>query len=467
MDQRHKLPTILWISCGVAALGGFLFGFDMAVVSGILPLLTEQFALSAFQQGWFVSSALVGCIVGVAMSGELGDRYGRRRVLVLSAILFLVSALGCGSLPAFSSIVASRILGGVGVGIASSMVPLYISEIAPARVRGRLVTYYQLAVTFGILVAYLSNAFLLQTAVTDIIGNTPGWLGVWFNDQVWRGMFIVEALPALVFLLGLLAIPESPRWLIQKGRTATGAALLHRFVGATEATADLENRRQDGGQHRSSYRELFSPHLRKALLLGLLLPLFSQFCGINAIIYYGPSILSSAGVSLSSSLQSQIIFGVANMAFTLIAVWKVDKLGRRPLYLIGTSASALSLLVAGYCFYAGNTQGMLLLVAVIIFLASFAFSLGPLKFVVAAEIFPAHIRGRAMALSIMVMWIADTIIGQLTPLLLEGIGAAFTFWLFALFCVLAFVAVYQLLPETKGKSLEEIERQWLEKNVNS
>ncbi|WP_257670568.1 sugar porter family MFS transporter [Parapedobacter tibetensis] len=459
MDTHRKLPKILWVACAVAALGGFLFGFDMAVVSGILPLVTKQFALSAVQQGWFVSSALVGCIVGVAVSGELGDRYGRRRVLVLSAILFLVSALGCGLLPTFSSIIASRILGGVGVGIASSMVPLYISEIAPARIRGRLVTYYQLAVTLGILVAYLSNAFLVQT-VSGAIANTSGWLGVWFHDEVWRGMFIVEALPALVFLLGLLGIPESPRWMLQKGQTAAGMALLNRFVGEVEATVDSESRRQYGGAHRSSYRELFSPHLRKPLLLGLLLPLFSQFCGINAIIYYGPSILSATGVSLSSSLQSQVIFGVANFVFTLIAVWKVDKLGRRPLYLIGTSAAALSLVVVGGSLYAENTQGVLLLAAVIVFLASFAFSIGPLKFVVAAEIFPAHIRGRAMALSIMVMWVADTVIGQLTPILLEGIGVAFTFWFFALWCVLAFVTVYRLLPETKGKSLEAIESQW-------
>ncbi len=464
MDRHRKLPKILWFACAVAALGGFLFGFDMAVVSGILPFVTKQFSLTAFQQGWFVSSALVGCIGGVAMSGELGDRYGRRRILVLAAILFMVSALGCGLLPSFSSIIVARILGGIGVGIASSMVPLYISEIAPAKIRGRLVTYYQLAVTLGILVAYLSNAFLVQTAL-GAVGETSGWLGVWFHEEVWRGMFIVGALPALVFWLGLLGVPESPRWLLQNGQADAGMALLTRFVGEEEAMADLESRRRQG-QRRSSYRDLFSPRLRKPLLLGLLLPLFSQFCGINAIIYYGPSILNATGVSLSSSLQSQIIFGAANLAFTLIAVWKVDKLGRRPLYLVGTSAAALSLMVVGVCLSGENTPGMLLLFSVVVFLASFAFSIGPLKFVVAAEIFPSHIRARAMALSIMVMWVADTVIGQLTPLLLESIGAAFTFWFFALWCVLAFVVVYRLLPETKGKSLEEIEGEWLEKGSN-
>ncbi len=459
MEQPRKLPKILWLACAVAALGGFLFGFDMAVVSGILPLVTGQFSLSAFQQGWFVSSALVGCIGGVAISGELGDRYGRRRVLLLAAVLFLLSALGCGLLPTFSSIIAARIIGGIGVGIASSIVPLYISEIAPAKVRGQLVTYYQLAVTLGILVAYLSNAFLVQVASVRGAGMS-GWMGVWFQEEVWRGMFIVGTLPALLFLLGLLGIPESPRWLLQKGKTAEGKALLYRFVGEAEATSDLESRRQQG-QCQISYRDLFSPQLRKALLLGLLLPFFSQFCGINAIIYYGPSILNATGVSLSSSLQSQIVFGAANLLFTLIAVWKVDNLGRRPLYLIGTSLAAVSLVAVGACLYTENIKGIFLLISVIVFLASFAFSIGPLKFVVAAEIFPAHIRARAMALSIMVMWIADTVIGQLTPVLLENIGPAFTFWFFAFWCVLAFVTVYRLLPETKGKSLEAIEREWM------
>src|SRR5690606_26163043 len=235
----------------------------MAVVSGILPLVTKQFSLSAFQQGWFVSSALVGCIAGVTVSGELGDRYGRRRVLVLAAVLFLASALGCGLLPTFQTIIVARILGGVGVGIASSMVPLYISEIAPARIRGRLVTYYQLAVTLGILVAYLSNAFLVQTVSGAVA--LSGWIGIWFQEEVWRGMFIVGALPALVFLLGLFSIPESPRWLLQKGRVAAGTALLTRFVGEAEATADVQSRQRQQEQHQASYRDLFSPRLRRPL----------------------------------------------------------------------------------------------------------------------------------------------------------------------------------------------------------
>jgi SP family arabinose:H+ symporter-like MFS transporter len=413
----------------VVSLGGLLFGFDMAVVSGVLPLLKTQFSLSPALEGWFVSSALVGCIIGVAISGELSDRLGRKKPLILAALLFLLSALGCSLLPSLPGIIVARVMGGIGIGLASNVVPLYISETAPTRIRGRMVTYYQLAVTFGILVAYLTNSALLNYG-TEHASDATGWLHTLLVTEVWRGMFAVGVIPAALFLFGLFIVPESPRWL---------------------------NRQPD---KQISYRTLLQPQWRKALIIGILLPLFSQFSGINAIIYYGPSILSNEGDSLRNSLTSQIIFGGANMLFTLIAIWKVDSLGRRPLYLVGTAGAAVSLLLTGLCFYTGATTGWALLVCVLAFLASFAFSIGPLKFVVAAEIFPGPIRGRAMAISIMVMWIADTIVGQLTPILLKRIGTDFTFWLFAGFCLIAFVTVYKLLPETKGRSLEQIEKDW-------
>jgi len=463
MEQKtHKTP-VLFLVCCISALGGLLFGFDMAVISGVLPFLQKQFNLTAVQEGWFVSSALIGCIAGVAMSGELSDRFGRKKLLVFSAVLFLIAAVGCTWFMPFSWVVAARILAGVGVGIASNIVPLYISEIAPAKIRGRLVTYYQLAVTFGILIAYLSNAAVLKYSLTATIDPGNAIFHFLFVEQVWRGMFSIGILPALLFIVGLFFIPESPRWLIQKGRHAEGLRLLSDLIGAEEAKKDAFNIENNQGTGEGSYKELFSPRLRRALLLGLLLPLFSQFSGINAIIYYGPSILNNAGVSLSNSFQSQVIFGLANMLFTLIAVWKVDALGRRPLYLIGTAGATISLFITGLCFYTGATSSLFLLIAVLAFLASFAFSIGPLKFVVASEIFPAKIRGRAMALSIMVMWIADTIVGQLTPVFLKELGTAATFWIFAVFCLIAFITVYLLLPETKGKSLEDIENNWASK----
>jgi MFS transporter, SP family, arabinose:H+ symporter len=457
--MKHKSIYLVTITL-VASLGGFLFGFDMAVISGVLPIFKNQFTLSDVQEGWFVSSALVGCIVGVAFSGELSDRLGRKKPLLIAAVLFLLSAAGCALLPNLSLIIAARILGGIGIGIASNVVPLYISEIAPARSRGRLITYYQFALTLGILVAYLSNAGLLNYALSTSDGTAGAAVG-----EIWRAMFGVGALPALLFLVGLFLVPESPRWLIQQERVAEGAAILERINGAGTAQQDVANIRQNTATSKTSYKELLSPRWRRAFIIGILLPLFSQFSGINAIVYYGPSILNTAGISLDNSLMTQIIFGAANMLFTLIAIWKVDSLGRRPLYLVGTAGAALSLFFTGLCFYTGATTGWWLLVSVLLFLACFAFSIGPLKFVVAAEIFPGEIRGRAMAISIMVMWIADTIVGQLMPSSLKHIGTAGTFWLFALFCVIAFICVYRLLPETKGKSLEQIESEWKEKET--
>ncbi|WP_285010378.1 MFS transporter [Pedobacter faecalis] len=432
MNNTTKIPNLGLITA-VASLGGLLFGFDMAVVSGVLPLVQKQFVLNSVQEGWFVSSALLGCIIGVAGSGELADRFGRRALLLLSAVLFLVSAAGCAFMPSLSTVIACRLLGGIGIGIASNVVPLYISEIAPANIRGRLVTYYQLALTFGILLAYLTNAGLLNYALADDAsqGGTFAWL---FIDEVWRGMFGVALIPALLFLVGLLYVPESPRWL---------------------------QSRHTSSEPQGSYKELLAPGMRKALLIGIFLPLFSQFSGINAIIYYGPSILSDAGLSLSNSLMSQIILGLANMLFTLVAIWKVDSWGRRPLYIFGTIGATVALFLTGLCFYMGATTSLVLLICVLAFLACFAFSIGPLKFVVASEIFPGKIRGRAMAISIMVMWVADTIVGQLTPMLLRNVGTANTFWFFAFFCLIAFIVVYRMLPETKGQSLEQIEEKFV------
>ncbi|HEY8957389.1 MFS transporter [Chitinophaga sp.] len=428
MQQQHQ--HLIFITL-VASLGGFLFGFDMAVVSGILPFVEHQFSLSPAQLGWFVSSALAGCIAGVIFASDLSDRFGRKKLLFLSAALFVLTALGCTLLPAFSWLIAARILGGMAVGIASSVVPLYLSEIAPDHLRGRLVTYYQLAVTVGIFCAYTSNALLLKYAATP---SQNGWLLI-SHLEVWRKMFGVATFPALFFLLGIIFIPESPRWARQ-----------HRTITTANATG---------------YTQLLAPRSRHALLIAILLPLFSQFSGINAIIYYGPVILHQSGLTLDNSLISQLFFGAANVLFTFIAIWKVDSLGRRPLYLWGTAGAAISLLLTGICFYTGAVNGIYLLLCVLAFLACFAFSIGPLKFVIAAEIFPDSIRAKALSLSIMVMWTADAIMGQLTPVMLAFAGTPQTFWCFALCCVFAFITVYKLVPETKGQSMEDIQRHWL------
>ncbi|KAG4069342.1 hypothetical protein HA402_012195 [Bradysia odoriphaga] len=428
MEQNR--PPLLFTTL-VASLGGFLFGFDMAVVSGILPFVEHQFGLSPSRLGWFVSSALAGCIVGVVFAGDISDRLGRKKLMLFSAGLFVLTAIGCTVIPAFSWLIAARILGGMAVGIASSVVPLYLSEIAPDHLRGRLVTYYQLAVTIGIFSAYASNALLLKYTTAHS----------WFPGvEVWRKMFGAGIFPALLFFTGVIFIPESPRW--QKQRHITT------------------------GNNAAAYTQLGAPRFRRALLIAILLPLFSQFSGINAIIYYGPTILHQSGITLDNSLISQLFFGAANVAFTFIAIWKVDTLGRRPLYLWGTAGAAISLLLTGICFYTGAVHGIYLLLCVLAFLACFAFSIGPLKFVIAAEIFPDSIRAKALSLSIMVMWTADAIMGQLTPVLLASWGTPATFWCFASCCVLAFVTVYKLVPETRGQSIEAIQQNWEQRGMH-
>ena len=445
----------------VATMGGLLFGFDMAVISGVLPFVKQQFALSSVSEGWFVSSALVGCIIGVSFSGEMSDRFGRKKMLMLSAILFFASAIGTALAAGFQFLIIARMIGGTGVGIASIVAPLYISEIAPARIRGRLVTFYQLAITAGILLAYLTNSGLLSFSLGHQNSTFSSTLNLILVKEVWRSMLGLGIIPSLLFFFGLLFVPESPRWLIQKGQEDEAISILSKIENQETALQEISIIRNAPNQEAGSYRELFSPSLRRPLLIGILLPLFSQFSGINAVIYYGPRILSDAGINISNALLGQIVFGLANFLFTVIAIWKVDKMGRRPLYIAGSIGAALSLIFTGWCFYNQATNSIALVISIILFLACFAFSIGPLKFVVAAEIFPTKIRGRALAISIMVMWIADTIVGQLTPILLGVAGPALTFWFFAACCLLSFVVVYKMVPETKGKSLEEVQELWI------
>ncbi|HEY6955132.1 MAG TPA: sugar porter family MFS transporter [Flavisolibacter sp.] len=440
----------------IAALGGFLFGFDMAVVSGIIEPVKQQFGLSSAQEGLFVSSALLGCIVGVAFSGRLADRIGRKKVLFVASVLFLASAIGFAFSEAYGVLIFFRIMAGMGVGVASNVSPLYISEVAPSHKRGRLVTFYQLAITIGILSAYISNLFLQRNAVS-FSGHSSGLIHWLFVDHVWRGMFIVGLIPALAFALLLLAVPESPRWLVQFGRIEQAFGILKKINGEEIAHTELVAIKEMAQQAKGGFKELTRLPLRKLLTLAMVLTALSQFSGINGVIFYGPTIMKSAGIVTGDALLYQVILGAANMLFTFIAILKVDSWGRRPLYLVGSLAAAFALALTGFCFKA-NITGWPMLSCIMLFLLFFAFSLGPLKFVISTEIFPTHIRGTALSICIMTMWVSDWFVNLLFPVMRDSLGIGVTFFIFSFFCILSFFYAKRNLFETKGKSLEEIEK---------
>lgn len=447
----------LYLVCLIAALGGFLFGFDTAVISGTIGLVKRDFNLDAIHEGWFVSCALLGCIMGVSVSGKLSDRYGRKIVLVLSAILFLVSALGCMLSGSFTILVIFRLIGGLGIGVASMVSPLYISEFSPSRYRGMMVSLYQLALTVGIVLAYFSNAYLVSHTGDTFSGAGSQKI---FSTEVWRAMLGLGALPAGIFLVSLFAVPESPRWLLLQGEEQKAVAILTKIDDAASAFRELRDFKSQHNNESTSLKELFKPVYRKALWIGLLLPFLSQVCGINAVIYYGPKILEQAGFTLNNALGGQVTIGLINVVFTFVAIFTVDKWGRRPLLFLGIGGAVTSLIIIGALFAMGITSGPWILIFILAFIACFAFSFGPVCWVVVGEIFPNAIRGKAMALATLSLWVGNFLVGQLTPVMLEGLGSAWTFWIFALCCSPALLLTWKLIPETKGKSLEMIENHW-------
>jgi SP family arabinose:H+ symporter-like MFS transporter len=456
--ERKGANYFIFLITLIAALGGFLFGFDMAVVSGIIEPLKLQYTLSSAQEGLFVSCALLGCIGGVAFSGYLSDKIGRRKVLFISAVLFLISAVGFSFSEVYPMLIFFRILAGIAVGVASNVSPLYISEVAPSQSRGRLVVFYQLAITVGILAAYISNLFL-QGYATANAGSGEGLFHWFFVENVWRGMFIVGVIPAAGFCLLLLIVPESPRWLAQYGRNEEALAILIKINGEQTARVELDSIKEMASQKSGGYKELLRLPLRKLLTLAVVLTALSQFSGINGVIFYGPTILKSAGIVTSDALFYQVILGSANVLFTFIAISKVDTWGRRPLYIVGSLCAALALALTGVCFLM-NITGWFMLFSIILFLLFFAFSLGPLKFVISTEIFPTHIRGTTLSMCIMTMWVSDWVVNLLFPMMRDGFGIATTFFIFSFFCLLSFLYAKKKLFETKGKSLEEIEKAW-------
>ncbi|MDN3588498.1 sugar porter family MFS transporter [Pedobacter aquatilis] len=464
MDVQMKDTLIkgsryyLYLVCLVAALGGFLFGFDTAVISGTISLVTRDFGLDAVGEGWFVSCALLGCIIGVIVSGKLSDTFGRKIVMILSALLFLVSAVGCMYADSFASLIIFRLIGGLGIGVASMVSPLYISEFAPSRLRGMMVSLYQLALTIGIVSAYFTNAYLANQAANFVVEGDRNAI---FSDEVWRSMLGLGAVPAFIFLSALFAVPESPRWLLTKGKKEKAKSILTKIDGAVAAEKEIDAFISTGNkQEQDSLKILFKPIYRKALWIGLLLPFLSQVCGINAVIYYGPRILEQAGFTLNNALGGQVTIGLVNVVFTFVAIFTVDRWGRKPLLFVGVGGAVISLIIIGILFQLGVTSGLWILIFILAFIACFAFSFGPVCWVIIGEIFPNSIRGKAMSLATLSLWVANFLVGQLTPLMLQELGSSGTFWIFALCCSPALYLTWKLIPETKGRSLEDIENHW-------
>jgi sugar porter (SP) family MFS transporter len=449
----------VWLISVVAAMGGLLFGWDWVVIGGAKPFFQRYFELTSEAQiGWANSCALIGCLVGSLMAGALSDKFGRKRLLMLAALLFVVTSLGNALANNFTIFIAWRILGGVGIGLASGLSPMYISEVAPAQMRGKLVSINQLTIVIGILAAQVVNWYLvrnLPAGATDEFIKTS-----WFGQSGWRWMFGLTAAPSLLFLLGMFFVPESPRWLAKNGKSAQAKSILEKIGGANYADAavsEINTTLSKEEIQQVRFADLLQPGLRKVLLLGVVLAVFQQWCGINVIFNYAEEIFRGAGYDISSVLSNIAWTGSVNMAFTFVALGTVDRLGRRPLMLFGAAGLAVIYGAMGLC-YANAVQGLPVLLLVLAAIACYSMSLAPVTWVVISEIFPNRIRGAAMSVAVSALWIACFILTFTFPILNKQLGSSSTFWLYGVICVLGFVFIFLKLPETKGKTLEQLEK---------
>lgn len=468
MKSTINIGYLVFLSV-VAALGGFLFGYDTAVISGTIAQVTELFKLDALQQGWYVGCALIGSIVGVLFAGVLSDKFGRKLTMVISAVLFSTSAIGCALCADFNQLVIYRIIGGIGIGVVSIISPLYISEVSVAQYRGRLVSLYQLAVTVGFLGAYLVNYQLLAYAESYTNPGT-GWFDLIFVTEVWRGMLGMETLPAILFFIIIFFIPESPRWLILKGQDAKATNILERiYVSAKDVAFQVnETKSVLSSESKSEWSLLLQPGILKAVIIGVCIAILGQFMGVNAVLYYGPSIFENAGLSGGDSLFYQVLVGLVNTLTTVLALVIIDKVGRKKLVYYGVSGMVVTLLLIGFYFLFGESLGISSIFLLIFFLSYVfccAVSICAVVFVLLSEMYPTKVRGLAMSIAGFSLWIGTYLIGQLTPWMLQNLTPAGTFILFAIMCVPYMLIVWKLVPETTGKSLEEIERYWM-KNKN-
>ena len=433
----------LLIFSTAAALGGLLFGFDTGVISGAIHFIKIEFNLNAYQEGFAVSNLMIACVVGALLAGPIADWTGRKKVLILCAVLFTVSAILSALPRSFTELVIARFIGGMGVGMASVVSPMYIAEISPAKIRGRLVALNQLAIVVGILLSYLSNWLLVDTGINN-----------------WRYMLVAEILPAITFLVGLFFIPESPRWLTKEGLEKEALDVLNVVAGAANADHELQEVKKSLAEKRTSLKELLHPSLRRVLIVGILFSLFAHITGIDTIIYYGPIIFLESGFKTDSALLASVMIGITNLIFTFVGMAMVDKAGRKFLLLVGLAGMGISMMLVGFCMQSDIISAKWTLLWIMTYIASFAMSIGVVIWVYLSEIYPTRVRGQALSVATMVLWLGNVILTQLFPVMMERFGGG-TFYIFSFICLLAFIFTWTMVKETKGVSLEEIEEMWV------
>ncbi|MFV0566451.1 MAG: sugar porter family MFS transporter [Flavobacteriaceae bacterium] len=443
----------------VTAMGGLLFGYDWVVIGGAKPFYEQFFNIvdSPSLQGWAMSCALIGCLLGAAFSGMLSDKYGRKRLLILAAFLFIISAYGSGATNNFSLFIWYRIIGGIGIGLASNLSPMYIAEVSPSAVRGKFVSLNQLTIVIGILAAQLIN-WQIAEPMPEHISNTE-ILNSWNGQTGWRIMFWMELIPAGLFFLLMFFVPESPRWLTANAQPEKAKAILAKIGGKDYANDEVEKIEATlNASEKTSFKILFQPKVKKILLIGIVIAAFQQWCGINVVFNYADEVFTAAGYGISDMLFNIVITGSINLIFTFIAIATVDRWGRRALMLFGSGSLAAVYAIMGAAYYF-QVSGLPLLVLVVVAIACYAMSLAPVTWVVLSEIFPNRIRGAAMSVATIALWLASFTLTYTFPLLNNAFGASGTFWLYGIISVAGFVFIYKTLPETKGKSLEQIEEE--------
>ena len=457
MKKKNTSGYVIFMAV-VAAIGGILFGYDTAVISGTTAIVKSQFGLTDMMEGWYVGCALIGSIAGVLVAGSLSDYLGRKLTMLISAALFSISAIGCTVCGSFDGLVAYRIVGGIGIGIVSIVSPIYISEVSPARIRGTLVSLYQLAVTVGFLLAYLANWVIDSNGDLSVAGGL--WTNIW-NSEMWRGMLGSETLPAMLFFFIIFFIPESPKWLIVKGKMEKASVVLSKIYADQE---DIDNEitttEESMSGDKGSWSDLLKPGILLAVIAGSAIAILGQFMGVNAVLYYGPKIFADAG--FDNPMFSTVLVGVVNCVTTVLAVFIIDRVGRKQLIYWGVSGMIICLVAIGIYFAWGSAIGLgngFMLTFFLAYVFCTAISICAVVFVLLSEMYPNSVRGRAMSIAGFALWIGTYLIGQLTPVLL-GWSQAGTFFIFAAMCVPYMLIMWKIIPETTGKSLEDIERYW-------